>query len=228
MVGPQRPHRGTAFRSVRHAPSASPHRADSRASSWGLLHEGVRLLRRDVDEHRLLVTALRAQAVELPVHVPHELEEIRVPLGWLGPPARPCVDGPLTVLVQVLRVHEDMGDVGLDVELQPAPPDVRLPPILARVPPPVADLEEPAGRSRRPRPGSRRPGGNPPTPRSTCVSGHALRRLSKLRASQRKCPFGVHAQRGCRARSGVLHPLNPPLIPLERCQPWPLTSALLP
>jgi len=109
---------------------AGPFPAAAQRLQPGLLHQGVQLSRRVVGEQGLPVARARPQAVELPVHVPHELKEVRVPLGWRGPPARPRVHGPLTVLVHVLGIHEDVGDVGLDVELQPAPPDVRLPPLL--------------------------------------------------------------------------------------------------
>ncbi len=96
----------------------------------GLLHLRVQLARRVVDELRFAVAPSSRQAVELPVHVPHEREEVRVSRGRLGQPARPGVHGPLAVVVHVLGVHEDVGDVGLDVELEPAPPHVRLPPRL--------------------------------------------------------------------------------------------------
>lgn len=48
----------------------------------------------------------------------------------LVPPARPRVHGPLAVLVHVLRIQQDVGGVGLDVELQPISPDVHVPPLL--------------------------------------------------------------------------------------------------
>lgn len=77
-----------------------------------------------------LLATVVPQTVELPVHGPHEHPEIRVPLGRCAPPARPGVDGPLAVLVHVLGIHQDGGRGGLDIELEPAPPDVRLHPLL--------------------------------------------------------------------------------------------------
>ncbi len=96
----------------------------------GVVHQGVQLSRRVVGEHLMRTTPARPQAVELPVHLPHERGEVGVPLGRGGPPARPRVDGPLTALVDVLGIQQDVGDVGFHIQLQAPPPEVGLVPFL--------------------------------------------------------------------------------------------------